>query len=296
MRMEMVSGITNQNGMLTPGPSTGQAEPAAARRDPPLIQARNLSVEYERTREKSRLVALKDFALDIWAGEFITLVGPSGCGKSTFLNVLGGLHKPSAGEVLINGRPVTGPGPDRAMVFQDYGLLPWRTVEKNVEFGLEMRGQLNERGREQVRRYIAMVGLEGFEQSYPRELSGGMRQRVGLARALAIEPRILMMDEPFAAVDLITRELMQDELARIIAATGQTVIFITHSVDEAIALGDRLVVVSGRPGRVKAIHPINLARPRVKGTLRSNPEYVRLRERVWEELSTEVRLGGQAKV
>jgi NitT/TauT family transport system ATP-binding protein len=262
----------------------------------PLIQARNLCVEYERTREKSRLVALKDFNLEMWAGEFVTMVGPSGCGKSTFLNVLGGLHKPSAGEVLINGQPVTGPGPDRAMVFQDYGLLPWRTVEKNVEFGLEMRGQLDARGREQVRRYIAMVGLEGFEQSYPRELSGGMRQRVGLARALAIEPRILMMDEPFAAVDLITRELMQDELARIIAATGQTVIFITHSVDEAITLGDRLLVISNRPGRVKAVHPVDLPRPRPKGTLRSMPEYQRLRERVWEELSTEVRLGKQAKV
>ena len=270
--------------------------PAPLQSSPPFIQARDLCVEYERTREKSWLVALKDFNLDVRAGEFLTIVGPSGCGKSTFLNVLGGLHKPSAGEVLINGRPVTAPGPDRAMVFQDYGLLPWRTVEKNVEFGLEMRGQLDERGREQVRRYIAMVGLEGFEQSYPRELSGGMRQRVGLARALAIEPRILMMDEPFAAVDLITRELMQDELARIIAATGQTVIFITHSVDEAITLGDRLVVISARPGRVKAIHPVNLPRPRPKGTLRSLPEYQRLREQVWEDLSGEVRLSTQAKV
>jgi NitT/TauT family transport system ATP-binding protein len=260
-----------------------------------LIEARNLSVEYDRTREKTRLVALKDFSLEVYPGEFITIVGPSGCGKSTFLNVLGGLHKPSVGEVLIEGKPVTGPGPDRAMVFQDYGLMPWRTVEKNVEFGLEMRGQLNERTREQVRHYISMVGLDGFEQSYPRELSGGMRQRVGLARALAIEPRILMMDEPFAAVDLITRELMQEELARIIAATKQTVIFITHSVDEAIHLGDRLVVISGRPGRVKAIHTVNLPRPRSRGHLRSSPEYLRLRERVWEELSVEVRLGGQAK-
>jgi NitT/TauT family transport system ATP-binding protein len=269
--------------------------PASLQSGTAFIQARNLCVEYERTREKSRLVALKDFNLDVWAGEFITIVGPSGCGKSTFLNVLGGLHKPSAGEVLINGRPVSGPGPDRAMVFQDYGLLPWRTVEKNVEFGLEMRGQLDDRGREQVRRYIAMVGLEGFEQSYPRELSGGMRQRVGLARALAIEPRILMMDEPFAAVDLITRELMQDELARIISATGQTVIFITHSVDEAITLGDRLIVISGRPGRVKAIHEVDLPRPRPKGGLRSLPEYQRMRAQVWEELSGEVRLSTQAK-
>ncbi len=294
--MNTVSREAGQNSVLTASTAASSPAQTASPHGTPIIQARNLCVEYERTREKSRLVALKDFTLDIRAGEFVTIVGPSGCGKSTFLNVLGGLHKPSAGDVLIDGKPVTGPGPDRAMVFQDYGLLPWRTVEKNVEFGLEMRGQLDDRGREQVRRYIAMVGLEGFEQSYPRELSGGMRQRVGLARALAIEPRILMMDEPFAAVDLITRELMQDELARIIAATGQTVIFITHSVDEAIHLGDRLVVVSGRPGRVKAIHPVNLPRPRAKGTLRSSPEYLRLREQVWEELSTEVRMGGQAKV
>lgn len=272
-----------------------ERQAAPMRAGAPFIQARGLSVEYDRTREKGRLVALKDFNLEVHAGEFITIVGPSGCGKSTFLNVLGGLHKPSAGQVLIDGKAVTGPGPDRAMVFQDYGLLPWRTVEKNVEFGLEMRGQLNEAGREQVRRYISLVGLEGFEQSYPRELSGGMRQRVGLARALAIEPRILMMDEPFAAVDLITRELMQEELARIITATKQTVIFITHSVDEAIHLGDRLVVISGRPGRVKAIHTVNLPRPRARTHLRASPEYVRLREQVWEELSAEVRLGSQAK-
>jgi NitT/TauT family transport system ATP-binding protein len=292
----MVSSATNSNDLPATGRPAAPKVSNPGRDGNPLIQARNLSVEYERTREKSRLVALRDFNLEVWPGEFVTMVGPSGCGKSTFLNVLGGLHKPSAGEVLINGQPVTGPGPDRAMVFQDYGLLPWRTVEKNVEFGLEMRGQLDARGREQVRRYIAMVGLEGFEQSYPRELSGGMRQRVGLARALAIEPRILMMDEPFAAVDLITRELMQDELARIIAATGQTVIFITHSVDEAITLGDRLLVISGRPGRVKAVHAVDLPRPRPKGTLRSIPEYQRLREQVWEELSTEVRMSAQAKV
>ena len=281
--------------MNTVSSKAGRPAVAPISGGPPFIQARGLSVEYDRTREKGRLVALKDFNLEVHAGEFITIVGPSGCGKSTFLNVLGGLHRPSAGEVLIDGKAVTGPGPDRAMVFQDYGLLPWRTVEKNVEFGLEMRGQLTEASRAQVRRYISMVGLEGFEQSYPRELSGGMRQRVGLARALAIEPRILMMDEPFAAVDLITRELMQEELARIITATQQTVIFITHSVDEAIHLGDRLVVISGRPGRVKAIHTVNLPRPRERTHLRSNPEYVRLRERVWEELAVEVRLGSQAK-
>lgn len=258
---------------------------AEAARGPVLIQAKNLSVEYERTRDKSRLVALQDFTLDIHAGEFITIVGPSGCGKSTFLNVVAGLQPPSAGEVLINGRPVLGPGPDRAMVFQDYGLMPWRTVQRNVEFGLEMRGQLNAETREKVQYYINMVGLSGFEQAYPRELSGGMRQRVGLARALAIEPQIMLMDEPFAAVDLITRELMQEELARIISTTGKTVIFITHSVDEAITLGDRLVVISARPGRVQAVHKIEIPRPRFRTNIRSNPHYIALREQVWQALA-----------
>jgi NitT/TauT family transport system ATP-binding protein len=256
-----------------------------AAQEPVLIQANNLSVEYERTRDKSRLVALQDFTLDIRAGEFVTIVGPSGCGKSTFLNVVGGLQPPSAGEVLINGRPVRSPGPDRAMVFQDYGLMPWRTVQRNVEFGLEMRGQLNAAAKEKVQYYINMVGLSGFEQAYPRELSGGMRQRVGLARALAIEPQILLMDEPFAAVDLITRELMQEELARIISTTGKTVIFITHSVDEAITLGDRLVVISARPGRVQAIHQVDIPRPRFRTNIRSNPRYISLREQVWQALA-----------
>src|SRR4030042_4166017 len=186
--------------------------------DPSLIEAIHLVVEYDRTREKSKLVALDDFNLSVNSGEFVTIVGPSGCGKSTFLNVVVGLNRPTAGEVYVDHKPVTGPGPDRAMVFQDYGLLPWRTVEKNVEFGLEMRGKIDRDGKERVKHYIQLVGLNGFEHSYPRELSGGMRQRVGLARALSIEPRILLMDEPFAAVDLITRELMQDELSRVITA------------------------------------------------------------------------------
>jgi NitT/TauT family transport system ATP-binding protein len=261
-----------------------------------LIQARNLDVVYDRTRDKGKLVALQGLNLDVFPGEFVTIVGPSGCGKSTFLNVVAGLMPAAGGEVLIGGKPVRGPGPERAMVFQDYGLLPWRTVERNVQFGLEMQGRLDEKGRQQAQHFIELVGLEGFEQAYPRELSGGMRQRVGLARALAIEPSILLMDEPFAAIDLITRELMQEELARIIAATGKTVVFITHSVDEAITLGDRIVVISARPGRVKAVHPVNLPRPRNKQEIRSSPEYLELRAQVWEELSSEVRLTTRAKV
>ncbi len=241
-----------------------------------LIEAIHLVVEYERTREKTTLVALEDFNLNVRLGEFVTIVGPSGCGKSTFLNIVVGLNHPKSGEVYVGHKPVTGPGPDRAMVFQDYGLMPWRTVEKNVEFGLEMRGKIDRDGKERVKHYIQLVGLNGFEHSYPRELSGGMRQRVGLARALSIEPRILLMDEPFAAVDLITRELMQDELSRVITETKQTVIFVTHSVDEALILGDRVVVMTGRPGKVKRIVPVDLPKPRSERGLRSSPEYLKL--------------------
>src|SRR5512145_700469 len=162
------------------------------------VQAKNVAVEYERTREKSTLVALENFSLDVAEGEFLAIVGPSGCGKSTFLNVVAGLTEPAEGEVLVYGKPVTGPGPDRAVVFQDYALMPWRTVESNVRFGLEMQHRIDGSTRDRVAHYIEMVGLTGFEKAYPRELSGGMRQRVGLARALVTEPRLLLMDEPFA--------------------------------------------------------------------------------------------------
>ncbi len=247
----------------------------------PAVVARDLVVEYERARERNRLVALRGFDLEVREGEFLAVVGPSGCGKSTFLNVVAGLYFPVAGEVRIFGQPVRGPGPDRAVVFQDYALLPWRTVEGNVRFGLEMQGRLDGSTAERVSRYIDLVGLTGFEQAYPRELSGGMRQRVGLARALVTEPRILLMDEPFAAVDAITREVMQEELSRIIGETGQTVIFITHSVDEAITLADRIAVVTERPGRVRAIVSVELPRPRTPASVRSWAGYAALRDRIW---------------
>jgi NitT/TauT family transport system ATP-binding protein len=250
------------------------------------VQARGVSVEYERTRSKDTLVALEDFTLDVEDGEFLAVVGPSGCGKSTFLNVVAGLVPPAAGEVQVFGRPVTGPGPDRAVVFQDYALMPWRTVEKNVRFGLEMQGRVDKDTDAKVARFIAMVGLAGFEKAYPRELSGGMRQRVGLARALVTEPRLLLMDEPFAAVDAMTRELMQEELTKIVAATGQAIIFITHGVDEAITLGDRIAVVTSRPGRIKEILEVDLPRPRSRAT-RQLPEFQALRDRIWELLSDE---------
>jgi NitT/TauT family transport system ATP-binding protein len=246
-----------------------------------VVEARSLTVEYERSRGKDTLVALKDFSVDVKEGEFLTIVGPSGCGKSTFLNLLAGLTFPADGELLVNGEPVTGPAQDRALVFQEYALMPWRTVEGNVRFGLEMQRRIDSSTPKKVAHYIDLVGLNGFEDAYPRELSGGMRQRVGLARALATEPRILLMDEPFAAVDAMTRELMQDEVAQIVVETGQTIVFITHSVDEAITLGDRIVVVTDRPGRVKDVIPVTIPRPRSGRQIRRIPEYEELRDRVW---------------
>jgi NitT/TauT family transport system ATP-binding protein len=253
---------------------------------PIAVEARGVAVEYERTREKSTLVALEDFNLEVREGEFLAIVGPSGCGKSTFLNVVAGLVEPAAGEIKVYGKPVTGPGPDRAVVFQDYALMPWRTVEKNVRFGLEMQGRVDSDTGAKVAKYIKMVGLAGFEKSYPRELSGGMRQRVGLARALVTEPRLLLMDEPFAAVDAMTREIMQEELTKIVATTGQPIIFITHGVDEAVTLADRIAVVTNRPGRIKEIIEVDLPRPRSRAS-RSLPEFQALRDRVWQLLSSE---------
>jgi NitT/TauT family transport system ATP-binding protein len=273
-----------------------QAQQQVTGRSRPLaVHARDLVVWYHRTRDKSTLVALEDFSLDIRDGEFVTVVGPSGCGKSTFLNVVAGLTPPAAGEVTVYGKPVTGPGVDRAVVFQDYALLPWRTVEANVRFGLAMQKRVDSSTAGKVAHYIEMVGLTGFEKAYPRELSGGMRQRVGLARALATEPKLLLMDEPFAAVDAMTRELMQDELGRIVAATGQTIVFITHSVDEAITLGDRIAVVTNRPGRIKEIIDVELPRPRTRDS-RHLPEFQATRDRIWDLLADETpaRAGDEA--
>jgi NitT/TauT family transport system ATP-binding protein len=250
------------------------------------VEATGVAVAYERTRDKSTLIALEDFTLDVAEGEFLAIVGPSGCGKSTFLNVVAGLVPAAAGEVKVFGKTVIGPGPDRAVVFQDYALMPWRTVESNVRFGLEMQHRIDSSTKEAVRHYIDLVGLTGFEKAYPRELSGGMRQRVGLARALVTEPRLLLMDEPFAAVDAMTRELMQEELTKIVATTGQPIIFITHGVDEAVTLADRIAVVTNRPGRIKELVPVDLPRPRSRAS-RQLPEFQALRDHVWDLLATE---------
>ncbi|HWM75609.1 MAG TPA: ABC transporter ATP-binding protein [Nocardioides sp.] len=259
-------------------------EPTPTPRRSLAVEAHDVTVTYDRLREKDTLIALKDFSIEIDQGEFLAIVGPSGCGKSTFLNVVAGLTFPSAGKIEVMGKAVTGPETDRAVVFQDYALMPWRTTEQNVRFGLELQRRIDSETQDKVRHYIKMVGLEGFERAYPRELSGGMRQRVGLARALVTEPRLLLMDEPFAAVDAMTREVMQEELAKIVAATGQAIIFITHSVDEAITLADRIAVVTNRPGRIREILEVDIPRPRSRAS-RSLPEFQELRDRIWSLLS-----------
>jgi len=255
----------------------------------PVIVSRDLTVGYKLHRERKRLTALRDISLTVNAGEFVVLVGPSGCGKTTFINAIAGLIEPWEGSIEVNGRPVTGPGPDRAMVFQDYALMPWRTVESNIRMPFELQdlGLSREEIDERVRRYIDLVDLTGFEKSFPYELSGGMKQRVGIARALVSEPDILLADEPFAAIDAMTREAMQGELERFVAKTGQTVVFITHSIDEAITLGDRVVVISYRPGRIRETVDVGLPRPRFDHDVKSLPQYSELRDHIWRLVKDE---------
>lgn len=269
-----------------PQPSSAPSPDAAV----PVIASRNLTVGYKLHRERKMLTALRDISLTVDAGEFVVLVGPSGCGKTTFINAIAGLVEPWEGSIEVNGKPVTGPGPDRAMVFQDYALMPWRTVESNIRMPFEFQdlGISRKEMDERVRRYIDLVDLNGFEKSFPYELSGGMKQRVGIARALVSEPDILLADEPFAAIDAMTREAMQGELERFVAKTRQTVVFITHSIDEAITLADRVVVISYRPGRIKEIVDVDLPRPRFEHDVKSLPEYSELRDHIWQLVKGEV--------
>jgi NitT/TauT family transport system ATP-binding protein len=255
----------------------------------PVIVSKGLTVGYNLHRERKRLTALRNISLTINRGEFVVLVGPSGCGKTTFINAIAGLVEPWEGSIEVNGHPVKGPGPDRAMVFQDYALMPWRTVESNVRMPFELQdlGLSEEEMDERVRRYIELVDLKGFEKSYPYELSGGMKQRVGIARALVGEPDILLADEPFAAIDAMTREAMQGELERFVAKTGQTVVFITHSIDEAITLADRVAVVSYRPGQIKEVVDVKLPRPRFDYDVKMLPEYGELRDHIWRLVKDE---------
>ena len=235
-------------------------------------------------KEKGQVVAMEDITLEVKNGEFVCILGPSGCGKTTLLRMIAGLQSPTSGKILLNGKEISGPGSDRGMVFQEFGLLPWRTVRGNVEFGLEVK-KVDRAERSKISsKLIEMVGLTGFENSHPAELSGGMKQRVGIARALANDPAILLMDEPFGALDAQTRNLMQKELLRIWKETKKTVIFVTHSVDEAVFLADRIVVLTTRPGHIKEIYDIPWEKPRDRASV----DFANLRKRILNELEQEV--------
>ncbi|MDR1778207.1 MAG: ABC transporter ATP-binding protein [Clostridiales Family XIII bacterium] len=252
------------------------------------IALRNLrQIYYIRNQQTKRLeefVALEDFSLSIEEGTFIAIVGPSGCGKSTLLDIVAGLTRSKGGSIEIDGEKVTGPSLNRGLIMQGYALFPWRNVRKNVEYGLEVKRVPKAERKAISQKYIDLVDLSGFEERYPNELSGGMRQRVAIARALAYDPQVLLMDEPFAAVDAQTRETMQDELLRIYAKTEKTIIFVTHSIEEAVLLADRVVVMTPRPGRIREVVDITLPRPRFNADVRVSADYGVLVQRIWELL------------
>jgi NitT/TauT family transport system ATP-binding protein len=255
-----------------------------------ILQLRTVSKSFQAPRSGRTVDALREISLDVNSGEFLSIVGPSGCGKSTLLSLVAGFLPPSSGEILFDGHQITGPAPERGVMFQDYALFPWRTVIGNIEFGPFARGIGKRARRERASDLAALVGLAGFEDRYPHELSGGMRQRCALARLLANEPKVWLMDEPLAAVDLQTRMILQDELLRMWGdgaenANRPTVVFVTHGIDEAVLLADRVVVLARRPGRIKAIIDIDLPRPRA--ALRSAPEVARIVDQLWKVIRDE---------
>jgi NitT/TauT family transport system ATP-binding protein len=260
-----------------------------------MLQIEHVSKEFS-VRDTSRqgrgasrrLLAVDNVDLQIADGEFLVIVGPSGCGKSTLLDMLSGLTLPSSGQILIDGTPITGPGPDRGIVFQQYALLPWRTARENVELGLEATGAGKRERRERAREHLDLVGLDDFADSYPHQLSGGMKQRVAIARSLVTDPELLIMDEPFGALDALTRDSLQTQLARIWERTGKTIVFVTHGIDEAVYLGQRVAVMSARPGRIKAVFEIPPMSHEAVAEVRADPDFGTLSQRVWEQLRDEI--------
>jgi NitT/TauT family transport system ATP-binding protein len=253
----------------------------------PAIEARNASKLFL----DGSVVAFRQLTIDVKQQEILCLVGPSGCGKTTFLRCIAGLIDLSTGEILVGGKLVKGPPAGVAMVFQHFGLLPWKTVYENAAFGLSMAGAPAAHISERVGHYLELVGLTGFERQYPYQLSGGMQQRVGLVRALSINPSILLMDEPFAALDAQTREILQNELLQLMQRPDErkTMVFITHSIDEAILLGDRIAVMSARPGRIKEVLELPFAGTRDPETVRADPRYAELRAHIWHQLQGQAR-------
>jgi NitT/TauT family transport system ATP-binding protein len=245
----------------------------------PIVQVKSIKKVYPGGVE-----ALSDISLDFPTGKLTTLLGPSGCGKTTLLKIIAGLLQPSSGEVLVDGRPITGPGPERAFVFQDFALMPWATVIRNAAFGLELAG-VNRSEREAVaEKYLHTVGLKGFENKYPHELSGGMRQRVGLARALAVNAKVLLMDEPFSAVDEQTRRKFQEDMISLVKDEKKTFIFVTHSIEEAVYVSDRIVLLHRRPSRVSQIIEPQISRHLDPEMIRRQPEYLDAVENIWQSL------------
>jgi NitT/TauT family transport system ATP-binding protein len=249
------------------------------------VEVRGVSKSFPRQRGGGVLQVLNDVSFSLDAGTFVCLVGPSGCGKSTLLRIIDGLIPPDSGEVIIGGEQVRGPSLDRGFVFQQFNLLPWRTVVGNVEFGLENLGVRKQARRRRALEVIKLVDLEGFETYYPSQLSGGMQQRVGLARAIAVEPAILLMDEPFGSVDDQTRMLLQDELLKLWEQAQKTVIFVTHDIEEALYLGDKIVVMCARPSRINRVLEVPFGRPRTE-EIRGAPQMGQLKQEIWEELKS----------
>ncbi len=247
-----------------------------------MLEIKNVSKLFR--ADGREMIALQDINLSIKENEFICFIGPSGCGKTTLLRIIAGLEEPTSGTVYISDKQIKGPGPERGMVFQEYSLFPWRTVLDNVAFGLELKGCPKDKRYAVARQYLKMVELERFSERYPHELSGGMKQRVAIARALVNDPLALLMDEPFGALDAQTRNIMQSELLRIWQNEKKTIIFVTHSVDEAIYLADRIVIMSARPGRIKDVIDINISRPRNRTSLEVN----RIRDRILSDLRSEI--------
>jgi NitT/TauT family transport system ATP-binding protein len=253
--------------------------------NPPVISVRDLGLTFQGKKGAQPIEVLRSINLEVLEGEFVCLVGPSGCGKTTLLNIITGFLKQSTGDVLVQGTPVKGPDPRRIFVFQDNGVFPWLTVEQNIGFGIARR-PLQEQ-RETVHRYVQMVGLTGFEKAYPRELSGGMRQRVEIARALAPNPEIIYMDEPFGALDFITRLKMRTDLTRIWQEEKKTILFVTHDIEESVQLADRVVILSSRPGTIRKQIRIDLPRPRDL----DSPEYLSVRDEIFHTIGMSLKVG-----
>jgi NitT/TauT family transport system ATP-binding protein len=251
----------------------------------PKLQLRDIMMTF-RTRRGDEVMAVDNLSLDVYDREFLSIVGPSGCGKSTLLRVVAGLVEPTRGEVLLDGRLVTRPGADRGMVFQSYTLFPWLTVKGNVEFGPRLKGLPGKERAQLAQEYLEMVGLKGFENSYPKELSGGMMQRVAIARALANDPKVLLMDEPFGALDAQTRAIMQELLVNLWQRTPKTIIFVTHDIDEALFISDRVYIMTARPGRIKQILNVELPRPRTFEMI-TTPEFIEQKKMVLDAIKEE---------